>query len=124
MNNKIFIPIMAVAFGLLLFSVINSNTDYCITCGLWANSSTETTHTNPDIKDCQFGVITLTPDSEDVRCMYEDEYYRVLDMIDSTNTNPGLERLSDKLPTIADLTFREDPKTCVLLDGIWWCTDN
>lgn len=123
MNNMIFIPIMAIAFGLLLFSVINSNSDYCLTCGLWAESETKTTHVNPNIEDCQFGVITLTPDSKDVRCMYEDEYYRVLDMMES-NDNRGLQRLSDKLPTIADLEFREDPKTCVLLDGIWWCTDN
>ena len=74
MNSKSFMVLMAVASGLLIFVLINSNSEACITCNLWDE---EEQHEDPIMHQeiapsqiCHFGVI-------DGRCMFEDEYYKI-----------------------------------------------
>jgi len=104
MQNRYYMVFMAVAAGLLLFALINSNSDFCITCDTWDNYSTSKAKTEPNPDKCQFGTIETGP--EEYRCMFEDEYYKI------TSNN----QISNTPITIEDL------QTCISLDGVVWCS--
>jgi len=95
MNNKIYLPLMAVASGLLLFAVLASNTDWCITCGIWDDIEESQIQ---EIQECQYGTI-------DDRCMFEDEYYMI----------------TGDIRPLDNQFFLELNETCTNLDGKIWC---
>jgi len=107
---------MGIAAGLLLFSVINANSDFCMTCDTFANMN----EAKAKAQGCQFGTIETGPNEN--RCMFEDEYYKItMDPIISPEAyTPGLKSITEYLPTQESLTIR-DQQTCMNIDGIVWC---
>jgi len=99
MNNKIYMILFGIASGLLLFAVINANSDFCLTCDSFANMNEAKAKTQA----CQFGTIETGPNES--RCMFEDEYYKIT----------GDPIISPDAFTIDNL------QTCMNIDGIVWC---
>ena len=91
---------MGIASGLLLFAVINANSDFCLTCDSFANMN----EVKAKSQACQFGTIETGPN--EFRCMFEDEYYKIT----ADNIIPN------------DAFTLENLQTCTNIEGVIWCS--
>lgn len=157
MNSSLYIVVMAVASGLLVFAVVNQYSDFCFTCDDF-NDTSEAKAKNQKIKELEQARDKAFLEMQQKRAEYNqalnDYNMRGSSTPSIINTIPTDENIQDsdsaieqypdsiiiyspgsgEFKSITDLLPKKDdyipdrepdiPKTCMLIDDIWWCNQD